>query len=214
VLDKTNDPRRKWLAEELAVMSPLKAPLLPEYVEERARVTRYSVIHNEWRTYSVPSRLIGEEVGVRRYEDRLEIYYAGQPQLSCPRLLAVGDHAVNDRHIIEWLLRKPGAFRECRFREDLFPTPVFRRAYDHLLANCPERTADVEYLRILRQAARTMESQVEKTLVELEHQNLVPRWTTLMEWWPAPEGKPPELTPLKTDLQRYDELFEGIEVMR
>jgi hypothetical protein len=214
VLDKANDPRRERLAEELAVMPPLTAALLPEYVEERARVSRYSVIHNEWRTYSVPSRLIGEEVVVRRYEDRLEIYYAGQHQMSCPRLSAVGDHAVNYRHIIEWLVRKPGAFREYRFREELFPTPVFRRAYDRLLASCPERTADVEYLRLLRQAARTMEGQVEKVLLELEEKNLVPRWTTLMEWWPAPEWKPPVLAPRKADLQRYDELFQGIEVTR
>ena len=214
VLNKANDPRRERLADELAAMPPLTAALLPEYVQERARVSRYSVIHNEWRTYSVPSRLIGEEVVVRRYEDHLEIYYAGQHQLSCSRLSAVGDHAVNYRHIIEWLLRKPGAFREYRFREDLFPTPVFRRAYDRLLASCPERTADVEYLRILRQAARTMESQVEQVLLELEQKNLTPRWTILMEWWPTPEGKPPALTSMKIDLQRYDELFEGIEVTR
>ena len=173
VLNKANDPRRELLADELAAMPPLTAALLPEYVQERVRVSRYSVIHNEWRTYSVPSRLIGEEVLVRRYEDHLEIYYAGQHQLSCSRLSAVGDHAMNYRHIIEWLLRKPGAFRQYRFREDLFPTPVFRRAYDRLLASCPERTADVEYLRILRQAARTMECEVEQVLLELERRTLL-----------------------------------------
>ena len=61
-------------------MRPLTAPLLPAYVEESLRVSRYSVIHCEGHTYSVPSRLIGERVQVRRYEDRLEVYYGGARQ--------------------------------------------------------------------------------------------------------------------------------------
>jgi hypothetical protein len=59
-----------------------------------------------------------------------------------------------------------------------------------------------------------MESQVEKVLLELQEKDLVPRWTILMEWWPAPERQSPVLAPRKADLQRYDELFEGIEVRR
>ena len=82
--------------------------------------------------------------------------------------MGLAAHAINYRHIIEWLVRKPGAFRQYRFREDLFPSPVFRRAYDQLQEALPDRTADLEYLRILRQAARTMESEVERVLVELE----------------------------------------------
>ena len=36
------------------------------------------------------------------------------------------------RHIIEWLVRKPGAFENYRYREELFPTGRFHMAWDAL----------------------------------------------------------------------------------
>lgn len=208
ILDRANHPRRPKLLEELARMRPLTAPLLPAYVEESLRVSRYSVIHCEGHIYSVPSRLIGEQVRVRRYEDRLEVSYGGVPQVTMPRLTGLTAHAINYRHIIEWLIRKPGAFRQYRFREDLFPSPVFRRGYDQLRATLPDRTADVEYLRILRQAARTMESEVERVLLELERLGVVPRWSAVLEFWPPPASDTPELMPLVAQLASYDQLLQ------
>jgi hypothetical protein len=211
VLHRANARRREHLAEELALMRPFTAALLPAYVQERTRVSRYSTFQHDRKMYSVPSRLIGQEVVVRRYEEHLEVYYAGTLQERMPRLKGDKDHAINYRHIIEWLVRKPGAFRGYRFRQELFPGEPFRRAYDRLREACPERTADVEYLRILRQAARTMQSQTEEVLLELERRQLVPRWNTVMEFWPQPEAAIPSLEPLAADLDSYDSLFEGAE---
>lgn len=212
ILDQANAPRRPKLLEELARMRPLTAPLLPAYVEETMRVSRYSVIQCEGHSYSVPSRLIGERVRVRRYEDRLEVYYGGAQQARMPRLIGLDAHAINYRHIIEWLVRKPGAFRQYRFREDLFPSPVFRRTYDQLQAALPDRTADLDYLRILRQAARTMESEVERVLVELERLQVVPRWSAVLEFWPQPAPDLPELKPLTVQLESYDQLLRETAV--
>lgn len=209
VLHKANDRRRPRLVEELAVMRPLEVALLPAYVEDQAAVSRWSTIQIDRRMYSVPSRLIGETVRVRRCEDRLEVYLGGQLQLTMPRLTGTQTHAINYRHIIEWLVRKPGAFAQYRFREDLFPSLAFRRAYDRLCATCSLRTADVEYLRILRQAARTMESAVEGVLLELERQNVAPRWAALVEFWPAPASTVvPALTALVVQLGDYDQLLD------
>jgi len=47
---------------------------------------------------------------------------------------------------------------------------------------CSPRNADIEYLRILRQAARTMESEVERVLQDLLHLDIPPRWNALMEF--------------------------------
>jgi hypothetical protein len=213
VLHKANDRRRPRLTEELEAMRPLEVALLPEYVEEQAGVTRWSTIQIDRRMYSVPSRLIGETVRVRRYEDRLDVYLGGHPQLSMPRLTGTQIHAINYRHIIEWLVRKPGAFAQYRFREDLFPSLVFRRAYDRLCVVCTPRTADVEYLRILRQAARTMEGTVEEVLADLERRQVAPRWAALMEFWPAPTpAAVPALTPLVVELADYDQLLGGAAV--
>jgi hypothetical protein len=61
-----------------------------------------------------------------------------------PRVSGGQRHVVNYRHIIDWLVRKPGAFRQYRYRDDLFPSLAFRRAYDALTAVCLPRTADLE----------------------------------------------------------------------
>ena len=109
-------------------------------------------------------------------------------------------------------MRKPGAFAQYRFREDLFPSVTFRRAYDQLCKSCSPRMAAQEYLRILRQAARTMESEVERVLTELEQRGLVPRWHLVQEFWPTASESVPELQPLTVTLKEYDALLQAGEV--
>ena len=213
VLHKANARRRKRFLQELNAMKPLEVALLPDYIEEKVHVSRWSTIHTDKRIYSVPSRLIGETVRIRRYEEQVEVFLAGQRQLRMPRLTGEHTHAINYRHIIEWLIRKPGAFARYRFRADLFPSLRFRRAYDQLCDACSPRTADIEYLRILRQAARTMESDVDRVLGELEKHGIVPRWAALMEFWPAPEAAQlPDMNPLCVQLSDYDQLLSAKEV--
>ena len=209
---KANRLRSERLVEEMSAMRPLEVAMLPEYVEDQARVSKWSLILVDGKTYSVPSRLIGQAVRIHRYDEHLEVYVAGLLQVSMPRLTGEKTHAINYRHIIEWLLRKPGAFAEYRFRADLFPSLVFRRAYDRLCEKCPQRTADLEYLRILRQAAITMESDVERVLAELEGKGLTPRWQMVMEFWPQPAIDLPALQPLLVDLACYDALIGSQEV--
>jgi hypothetical protein len=211
VFHKANRARQKRLAEELAVMRPLRVALLPEYVEEQVPVSRWSTVQTDRRIYSVSSRLIGETVRIRRYEERVEVYLAGRLQANMPRLTGEKTHAINYRDIIEWLLRKPGAFAQYRFRADLFPSLAFRRAYDRLCHDCSARSADLDYLRILRQAARTMECEVERVLLELERRNLTPRWPALQEFWPAAQPSAvPDLQPLTVDLDAYNGLLTEV----
>lgn len=209
IFHRANRRRRKRLLEELAVMRPLRVALLPEYVEEDVSVSRWSTIQTDRRVYSVPSRLIGETLRVRRHEEHLEVYLGGIKQLEMPRLTGDRKHAIHYRDIIGWLIRKPGAFAQYRFRADLFPRLVFRRAFDRLCKDCAPRTADLEYLRILRQAAQTMESEVERVLQDLEERNICPRWAAVQEFWPKllPMAAP-ELTPLIVDLDAYDTLLQ------
>ena len=69
----------------------------------------------------------------------LEVYHATTHLLSMPRLLGTGQHRIDYRHVIWSLVRKPGAFAHYRYRDELFPSLVFRRAYDALSAQTPER---------------------------------------------------------------------------
>ena len=71
------------------------------------------------------------------------------------------------RHIIDWLVRKPGAFENYRYRDDLFPGSYFRIAYDYLKQRHTHQVAVREYLQILHLAAKDSEAGVEAVLREL-----------------------------------------------
>jgi hypothetical protein len=161
-----NAGRRARLVEEIAVMRELPARRMESAKRERVRVDSGSLIHVERNSYSVNSRLIGAQVEARLYLDRVEVWYGQKKVEDLPRLRGRGKHRIDYRHIIEWLVRKPGAFENYRYQEDLFPTSRFRMAYDALQESTPWR-ASKEYLKILKLAAEIGEVQVDEALREL-----------------------------------------------
>ena len=114
--------------------------------------------------YSVPSRLIGEWVRVRIFEDRIVIRYVGKTELDCDRLRGRNLKRIDYRHMIWSLVRKPGGFARYVYREEMFPSVVFRRAYDAIQTPHHGLKGDLEYLRILHLAASTIEADVEAAL--------------------------------------------------
>jgi hypothetical protein len=166
VVRKANAGRGPRVAEDVEAMRPLVVERLPEYTELTVPVSSTSTIRVKSCAYSVPSRLIGERVRVRLYEHRLEVYYADTLELACDRLRGKAVR-IDYRHVIWSLVRKPGAFARYVFRDELFPTLTFRRAYDAIQAAQPGIKGDVEYLRILHLAASTVEADVDHALAVL-----------------------------------------------
>ena len=158
-----NAGRRKRLDEELPHLRRLPERRRESCKRLPVRVDSGSLIHVDRNVYSVPSRLVGEKVEVRLYVEHVEVWYAQQEVERFPRLRGRKKHAVNYRHIIDWLVRKPGAFENYRYRADLFPTSRFRMAYDALRDAQPER-GHKEYLGILYLAARQSETAVDDAL--------------------------------------------------
>jgi hypothetical protein len=158
-----NAGRRKRLDEELPRLRRLPERRRESYKRLSVRVDTGSLIHVDRNTYSVPSRLMGEKVEVRLYVEHVEVWYAQKETERFPRLRGRKKHAINYRHIIDWLVRKPGAFEDYRYREDLFPTSRFRMAYDALRESHGER-GHKEYLGILYLAARQSETAVDEAL--------------------------------------------------
>jgi len=154
------------LAEERRHLRPLPALALPAYTTFTVTVRRWSTIRVVNHAYSVPARLIGERVRVHLHHDHLEVYYAGKLVERLPRLRGQRGARIDYHHVIWSLVKKPGAFARYRWREELFPSLVFRRAYDALRSFHGER-ADAEYVRILYLAAVSGEEVVERTLAEL-----------------------------------------------
>lgn len=207
-LEKANALRITRLDEELSVMKVIPVNRLPEYREKRVTVLTPSTISICKKTYSVPARLIGEEVDVRIFEDRLEVFYRGEHELTVERVGGAGSHRINYRHVIWWLVQKPEAFRRYRYREDLFPTPLFRKAYDHLVEQIGEHRANRDYLRILHLAASTMEADVETSLGLLLEEKQTPTYDQVKSLVSPSVPQVPEIPPLTVDLSTYDQLLK------
>ena len=206
---RRNATREARWAEEQAALRPLPATPLAPCRELHARVSRFSTIHALRNTYSVPARLIGATLLVRVRAETLALYRGTTQLLTLPRLLGHGRHRIDYRHIIWSLARKPGAFANYRYHDDLFPTVTFRRAYDALAAGRLER-ADREYVRVLHLAASTSEVEVEAALTLLLEQRTPPTLDAVRELVrvPGPTAVPTlAATPL--DLGVYDRLLGG-----
>jgi hypothetical protein len=163
LFEQLNSGRKQKLAEELEVLRPLPDRRYEGAKRVRVRVNTGSLIAVERNNYSVHSRLIGEIVEARAYSGHVEVWYGGQKLEQMPRLPGRSHYRVDYRHIIDWLVRKPGAFANYRYREQLFPTSRFRKAYD-LLQEVSPRYCDRRYLEILKQAASEGEASVDDAL--------------------------------------------------
>ncbi|HSN28232.1 MAG TPA: hypothetical protein VLT45_18230, partial [Kofleriaceae bacterium] len=164
VVRKGNQARGKRVAEDLEAMRELAVAKLPEFVEQELRVSEWSTVRVKHCAYSVPSRLMREWVKVRIFEDRIEVRYADKVELMCERLRGRNLHRIDYRHMIWSLVRRPGAFARYVYREELFPSVVFRRAYDAIQTPHHGVKGDLEYLRVLHLAASTIEADVEAAL--------------------------------------------------
>lgn len=197
------------LAEERPHLLPLPAKPLPSYTTYRPVVRKWSTIRVGNRTYSVPSRLIGHEVETRLHPDVVEVRYNDTTVETMPRLRGPRSCRIDYRHVIWSLVRKPGAFARYRYREELFPTLVFRQAYDALRTWRGER-ADIEYVRILHLAASTMEADVARVLAALlaggqPFDYLAVKAATA----PEPSAVPALSVPSAPNLGVYDALLAG-----
>ena len=160
---RANRGRRPRVEEELRVLSRLPERRLDDFRPYRLQVSPFSTIRVKRNTYSVESRLIGEEVTVRLYGEHLDVLYGQKLVERIPRLRGEHRHRIDYRHIIDWLVRKPGAFEHYRYRDDLYPTTRFRMAWDILAKKKPTRAVK-EYLEILHLAAKESETGVDDAI--------------------------------------------------
>jgi len=167
-----NAGRRKRFLQEQALLRRLPERRIESCKKMAMKVGPSSTIRVNHNVYSVDSRLIGERIKVRLYVDRLEIWYGQKRVDTLPRLRGEGKHDINYRHIIDSLVRKPGAFEDYRYRDDLFPTSRFRMAYDNLKKRHALRVAAKQYLNILYLAARESETAVDDALRVLIDKNI------------------------------------------
>ena len=135
--------------------------------------------------------------------------------LILPRLRGEKSHYINYRHIIDWLVRKPGAFENYRYKEDLFPTSQFRIAYDLLRSQHGQKQGNKEYLKILKLAAKESETLVNESLRFLINRGDEIH-SKIVEAMVRSQLQPPPITDIavdQVDLTIYDQLLEYEELL-
>ncbi|MEA2077107.1 MAG: IS21 family transposase [Candidatus Marinimicrobia bacterium] len=172
LIRQLNAGRKDRFLQEQAVLHRLPKGRIESCKKMTVTVGPSSTIRANKNVYSVDSRLIGESIKLRLYMDHLEIWYGQKRVDTLPRLRGEDKHTINYRHIIDSLVRKPGAFENYRYRDDLFPTSRFRIAYDSLKKRHTLKRAAKQYLNILYLAARKNETEVDDILRVLIDRNM------------------------------------------
>lgn len=205
-----NMGREKLFAEELRVLRPLPPIRLEDFKRiEGVRVSKFSTIRILNKIYSVHSRLRDELVNVRAYADHLEVWYGQKKVARLPRLRGQKKFHIKYQDVIDWLVRKPGAFANYLYQSDLFPTSRFRIAYDILQEQKPA-IADKEYLNILYLAAYESEDGVDRileTLIDTGQDINADFVETLLERDTTPETVRDPVVE-NVNLETYDTLLE------
>jgi hypothetical protein len=145
IVSRHNARHAKRIDVERAALRPLPDRRTCDYEEVIVRVASSGGFTLRKVFYTVPSRLIGHQLRVRLYDDRLDVFIGGTHLMTLPRGRAhpsgKHDHVVDYRHVIASLRRKPMALLHLVYRDRLFPRDAYRRAFDVLRERLPERQA-------------------------------------------------------------------------
>jgi len=206
IMKQRNKSRQARLTEDLVYFLPLPKRRWEAVQTLSVTVGPASIISVLKGVYSVPARLIGYGLDVDIYPKHLNIRYGRKVIESIPRLPNDRGVAVNYRHIIGYLLRKPGAFAHYQYRECLFPRLAFRKAYDMLIEQSPAR-GHKDYLKVLHLAAIGSESDVTAALEILMESGDVPLPDAVKKLLDLPSNAHPAVRVTQPKLGDYDRLL-------
>lgn len=157
VVDRRNRRITTAWQDEQRQLQPLPVYNSVNYTQHCVRVTRASSISLKRVVYSVPSRLIGSQLMVHLFDDRLEFWCGGVHTLTRDRIHAHKQErlrSVDYRHIIESLVKKPRAFRHSQWRDDLLPNEDYRRTWAYVDQHLGADDASHYMVRLLHLAKK------------------------------------------------------------
>lgn len=157
VVARANQRNAKAINLEREALLPLPETSATDYSELRAVVSSSSTIEVRRVTYTVPSRLQGEVLTVRLYDDRLVCYLGRQHVINLQRIHIHGNtkrgRQVDYRHVIHSLAKKPQAFRSSQLRDDLLPNAIYRSIWEAVDQMMSPKEASKFMVGLLRLAA-------------------------------------------------------------
>lgn len=138
VISKLNQRCALKFQQECQQLQPLPNHQSADYELLSVRVTCHSTITVRCVLYTVPSQLIGQRLTIHLYQNRLLGFVGSQRVLELSRVYPdqTGNSrrakSVDYRHVIHSLRRKPRAFLQFVWREDLLPNDQYRKIWKQL----------------------------------------------------------------------------------
>jgi len=184
-----------------------------DYSELTVKVTNSSTVAIKRGLYTVPSRLIGENLRVHLYHDRLECFVAQSRVIVLPRAYPASPEGrarrIDYRHIINSLAAKPQAFRFSQFRDDILPNAQYRQLWQQVEQQFSPQDACKWRVTVLRFAYDyDCESTLATELLRDAEQGALPDLKSLQGRYLVPTPAPS--IPLRQhQVTDYDELLTG-----
>ena len=158
VVKSHNRRNAKQIELEKMALQQLPVYKIADYTILPAKVSRSSTIQVRASLYSVPSRLIGANLQIHLYHDRLECYLSGTKVAELIRVYGDGKlrraRNIDYKHIIESLVKKPMAFYHSQLRDALLPNEDYRQIWLHLSQELSSRDASKLMVGLLGIAAK------------------------------------------------------------
>ena len=220
IVGRINARNAKRIDVERASLRPLPARRTTDYEEVTLRVTSSGGFTLRKVFYTVPSRLIGHQLRIRLYDDRLELFLGGTALMTLPRgrVSSTGSHGhvVNYHHVIHSLRKKP--FRQRRtsgstalmglvYRDQLFPRRAFSDMFAVLLEQTNEKVACRMTVDLLALAHdRGCEAELAAQLEEDLRQKRLPDMAALRALFSPTIDALPQVEVQLATLSSYDQL--------
>ena len=213
VVSRRNSHLRVRIDAERAVLNPLPRQRTDDFDTVRVRVTCAGGFTVRRVFYTVPSRLVGHQLTVRLYDDRLEVFLATTPLMTLARgrpRAGRNGYVVDYRHVIHALRRKPMALRNLIYRDELFPREAYRRAFEALRVAEGERVACRDTVALLTLAhERGCEAALARELDDGLDAGKLPDADALAKSFAPPPRPLPAVRVELGSLADYDVLLSG-----
>lgn len=218
VIAKLNAKCQKKFETERSYLQALPRYRTPDYEVCSATVSSYSTINVRCVVYTVPSRLIGQQLTLHLYHDRIVGFLGTTQVVELARVHVHGNQkirrarSINYRHVAESLRRKPRAFLYCQWQAELLPDEQWRCIWQTLKREFESDTAARLMTEALYLAAtQDKETQVLDYLqVQLQQSSLSLAGLQQSFETKLASDHYPYITSVQYDLSSYDQLLNGV----
>ncbi len=213
VVNERNDELAKALFDvERKALKPLPSTKALDYSEAVAVVGATSTIEVKRVTYSVPSRLIKQQLRIRIYPDRLECYLGRNHAVSLNRKYAPKkkrNQNIDYRHVIGSLITKRNAFRNCQYRDSLLPNDQYRYIWKYVDETMERSEAGKFMVGLLYLAAKQdCEEPLSDKVISLISTKKKLSLRKLQDLFTPKRKEVPSVEVVQHDLSSYNELIE------